>query len=121
LPPLGTVAWKASGADEFRVIFQDIDQDKWIWPFDGSDDGTHGSDNAPSLKVTGAGTTKTLRAGVPSNIKYEVHCTSSASADPLDPMIIIRPSRVSDGVALAVTCAVLGAIVGSAATYMLLT
>lgn len=119
--PQASIGWQAQGSDVFRVVFFDLDNQAWIFPFDGNDDGVFGPDNAPSLEVTGAGETRTLKPGAPSNIKYEVYCTSESTADPLDPMIIIRkPAGISENLALPVTCAVLGAIVGALATALLM-
>lgn len=123
LPRQDTVDWQANGADEFRVVFHDLDHydpNTGIWPFEGGDDGPFGPSNLPSLKVTGGGKTRVLKPDAPRNIKYEVYCTSGADADPLDPMIIIRPSSFSDSVVLGVSCAVLGAITGALVTMALL-
>jgi hypothetical protein len=122
LPPQGTVEWKASGGDVFRVIFQDLNDgatNKWIFPFVGNDDGVFGPNNAPSLEVTGAGKTRVLRADAPASIKYEVHSTSESSADSLDPVIIIRQKNLArESVLLGVTCAVLGAFAGALLTAL---
>ena len=126
LLPNDSVQWNATGSEEFRVIFSDptLDdshKDKWIFPFEKPDDGPYGPNNAPSLRVIGPGNPRDLTVGIPLDIKYEVYCISTPGATPLDPMIIIRPPVVSDSVALAVTTGVLGAAVGSAVTYLLLT
>jgi hypothetical protein len=122
LPAQGTIEWKASGSDVYRVIFQDLNDgatNKWIFPFVGNDDGVFGPNNAPSLEVTGAGKTKALKADAPANIKYVVYSTSNPNADFLDPVIIIRQkSNANDGVALAVTSAVLGAFAGALLTAL---
>jgi hypothetical protein len=121
VPPQASIEWKATGSDVFRVVFFDLDNEAWIFPFDGNDNGVFGPDNAPSLEVTGAGQTRTLKSVAPPNIKYEVYCTSESTADPLDPMIIIRkPAGISANLVLPVTCAVLGAIVGALATALLM-
>lgn len=120
LPVQGKIEWKTSGNDVYRVIFKDLNDsatNKWIFPFVGIDDGVFGSNNAPSLEVTGAGKTRVLRADAPANIKYEVYSTSEPSADPLDPVIIIRQKNLArESVALGVTCAVLGAVAGALLT-----
>lgn len=117
LLPQGSIEWKATGSDVFRVIFFDLDKEDWVWPFEGNDDGVFGPHNAPSLEVTGAGKTRVLRSDAPPNIKYAVHAASVSNADPLDPMIIVRPpsTTASDGVLLGTVCAVLGAAAGAAA------
>lgn len=124
LLPQESVDWNAQGNEVFRVTFCDLAKDdeaadKWIFPFEGPDDGPHGPKNAPSLKVDSPSRLRTLKAGIPTDIKYEVDCISTPSADPLDPMIIIRPPVVSDSVALGVTCGVLGAIAGAAACALM--
>ena len=123
LPPGAQIQWTANGLDVFRVLFQDIDKsppNNWIYPFAGSDDGPFGPDNAPSLEVKRPGTTKSLRADAPENIKYWVYSTSSAGANLLDPMIIVRPASVApDSALLGATCAALGAAVGAAITWAL--
>lgn len=125
LPPGAEIVWTANGNDVFRVIFQDLDKSpphNWIFPFEGSDDGPFGTDNAPSLEVkhTAGGTKTVLSAGAPENIKYCVYSTSNTDAIPLDPMIVIRPALVAaDSVILGVTCAVLGAVAGALATWAL--
>jgi hypothetical protein len=121
--PQASIEWQAQGNDVFRVVFSDLDkpQPAWIFPFEGDDDGAFGPDNAPSLKVKGAVETRTLRSDAPSNIKYEVYCTSESNAEPLDPMIIIREQAgISANLVLPVTFAVLGAIVGALATALLM-
>jgi len=119
--PQASIEWQAHGSDVFRVVFFDLVNQAWIFPFDGNDDGVFGPDNAPSLEITGAGETRTLKSDAPSNIKYEVYCTSESTADPLDPVIIIRkPAATSANLVLPVTCAVLGAIVGALATALLM-
>lgn len=123
LPPQGTIQWKASGTDVFRVIFQDLDDtatNRWVFPFVGPDDGAFGPNNAPSLEVTGAGKTRVLKPDAPASIKYEVFSTSESGADSLDPMIIVRPASIAaDSALLGVTCAVLGAVAGAAITWAL--
>ena len=124
-PPGAEIVWTANGNDVFRVIFQDLDKSpphNWIFPFEGSDDGPFGTDNAPSLEVkhTATGTKKVLSAGAPENIKYCVYSTSDTAAIPLDPMIVIRPAFVAaDSVVLGVTCAVLGTVAGALTTWAL--
>lgn len=119
--PQAAIQWEAQGNKVFRVVFFDLDNQAWIFPFEGNDDGVFGPDDAPSLEVAGAGATRTLKSGAPSNIKYEVYCTSESDAVPLDPMIIIRRSAsISANLVLPVTCAVLGAIVGALATALLM-
>lgn len=125
LPPAASIEWSATGSDVFRVTFQDLATQQWIWPFQGPDDGTFGLHNAPSLEVTGAGETRALNSGAPATIKYEVYATSPNNADPLDPVFIIRPSVAppstdSDGILLGVVCAVLGAAVGALVTAALI-
>jgi hypothetical protein len=120
LPPQSSVTWQAQGNDEFRVVFFDLAQQAWIFPFDGIDDGVFGPQNAPSLKVTGAGVTKTLKAGAPVDIKYEAYCTTETNADPLDPMMIIRPSSTVSSESLScVSVGVVSAVIGAAAGALL--
>ena len=116
-PKGASIDWKATSNDEFRVVFQDFLTDDWIFPFTGSDDGPWGPNNAPSLLVTNNATTRTLVQSAPPTIKYGVHCTSVSGVDPLDPMIIIRPTlqyaKDVNWVPLAVVSAVIGAAAGA--------
>jgi hypothetical protein len=125
LPTAASIDWHATGNDVFRVTFQDLTTQQWIWPFEGLDDGTFGPNNAPSLEVTGAGEARVLKSGAPATIKYEVAATNPNNADALDPVFIIRPTLASPvpdsgGILLGVVCAVLGAAVGAAATYAMM-
>jgi hypothetical protein len=125
LPPAASIDWHATGNDVFRVTFKDLATDEWIWPFQGLDDGSFGQFNAPSLKVEGAKETRVLKSGAPATIKYEVAATNPNNADALDPVFIIRPTLASpapdsDRIFLGVVSAVLGAAVGAAVAYAMM-
>lgn len=118
-----SIAWRASSAGEvFRVYFFNLESPgNAFWPFEVTNNsGPDGYDaqNRPYLQVDNSAKPRQLKASAPQAIKYLIEAVYPAGVDPLDPVIIIRPAK-SPNVALGVTCAVLGAIVGAAVCSMM--
>ena len=108
----------------YVVTFKRLSDGLAVWPFKENADGTG---TAPAnyvgpLSLTpGASVSLTTRK-FDWPVKYEVTATRSdgANVDVLDPVIIIRPAKTLEmDVAFGVTCAVVGAIAGAAATWAL--
>jgi hypothetical protein len=112
--------WIASTTGEaFRLYFFDYEYPgAAIWPFDGSSDGSDAKGRYWS--VPSPAKPRRLRRFASPAIKYDVVAMSPADVDPLDPMIIIRPTLRSK-VLFGLAWAALGAVAGSALTWYRLT
>lgn len=110
-----TLGWQcAHEGQSFLVRFFRFDTGTNTWPFSQNPDKEDpGVDPVRYLRVNSK-VTKWVNVASPVMVKYEVQVESGPAAEPLDPMIIIRPARIAtDLVPVGVTCAVLGAIAGA--------
>lgn len=128
---IGAVTWSTDNSPgwilRYEVTFTDFASGNPTWPFAEDSSGANPAPQGylgPLALPANSTVTLTARSGAPALVKYDVKVVPNAAnpgknADPLDPMIIIRPPVVSDSVALAVTCGVLGAIAGAAACALM--
>jgi hypothetical protein len=119
--PGDALGWECANEQEsFLVRFFRFDTGDNTWPFSQAPDKTGTGPNPVRYLRVNSKSTKWMTVTSPETVKYEVE-DESGSADPLDPMIIIRkPAGISANLVLPVTCAVLGAIVGALATALLM-
>ncbi len=112
--PGDAIAWQcANEAQSFLVHFFRLDTDADTWPFSQPPDKTGPGPNPVQYLRVNSKNAKTVNVTSPVTIKYEVE-DESGSAEPLDPMIIIRPQAPATlNVAFGVSCAVLGAVAGA--------
>lgn len=118
--PGDALGWQCAKAGQsFLVRFYRFDTDLDAWPFSQQPDKTDPGINPVRYLRVNSKTTKWVNVTSPVTLKYEVQ-DESGKAEPLDPVIIIRPALVAaDSVALGVTCAVLGAVAGALVTWAL--
>jgi hypothetical protein len=112
--PGDVIAWQcANESQSFLVRFYRFDTSADIWPFSQPPDKTGPGPNPVQYLRVNSKNAKTVNVTSPVTIKYEVE-DESGSAEPLDPMIIIRPQAPATlNVAFGVSCAVLGAVAGA--------
>lgn len=118
--PGDVLAWQcANESQSFLVRFYRFDTGADTWPFSQAPDKTDPGPNPVRYLRVNSKNPKKVNVNSPVTIKYEV-ADESGSAEPLDPMIIIRPQALAAvNVAFGVSCAVLGAVAGALLTAWL--